>query len=49
MDSDADFAQLVETFRVLEEACAGMYELMTKEKERLDRLEDKVTFLWKKA
>ena len=47
MEHHPDFAQLLETFRVLEEACSQMYEFMMRDKERLDHLTERITFLEK--
>jgi hypothetical protein len=45
---DPDFGELVESFRILEEACAHMYELIMKEKERSDELEKRINILAQK-
>tara|TARA_B100000131_G_scaffold263064_1_gene259751 strand:+ start:118 stop:285 length:168 start_codon:yes stop_codon:yes gene_type:complete len=48
MDDHPDFTQLVETFRVLEAACAEMYEFMMRDKHRIDELLLRVSKLEKK-
>ena len=48
MRDHPDFDDLVESFRILEEACAHMYELITKEAEIRNELEKRISMLEKK-
>ena len=48
MKDEPEWEDLVDAFRVLEEACAHMYEFIMKEKERSDDLAKRISTLEKK-